>query len=284
MAAKLSLAPEILSSVEQALAEDIRAGDATTNSIVSAEAEAEAIIVAKDRGVVAGMEVARIAFELVNKQVSFRSRAEDGEVVSSGQTVAELRGPARAILTAERTALNFLGRMSGIATSTRQFVDAVSGTNAKILDTRKTAPNLRATDKMAVRLGGGQNHRFGLYDMMLIKDNHIDFAGSITRAVELARQHPEQLTIEVEARTLADLAECLDLGISWIMLDNMSVENMRQAVELTAGRAKLEASGNVSLNSVRQIAETGVDFISVGEITHSVRVLDLSLKLKQAGK
>jgi nicotinate-nucleotide pyrophosphorylase (carboxylating) len=283
MAAELSLAPEILSSVERALAEDIRGGDATTNSIVSAEAEAEAIIIAKDRGVVAGLEVARIAFELVNKQVGFRSRAEDGEVVSAGQTVAELRGPSRAILTGERTALNFLGRMSGIATSTRQFVDAVSGTNARILDTRKTAPNLRSTDKMAVRLGGGQNHRFGLYDMMLIKDNHIDFAGSITKAVELARQHPEQLTIEVEARTLADLTECLDLGISWIMLDNMSVENMRQAVALTAGRAKLEASGNVSLNNVRQIAQTGVDFISVGEITHSARVLDLSLKLKQTG-
>lgn len=281
MAAELSLAPEILSSVERALAEDIRAGDATTNSIVSAEAEVEAIIVAKDRGVVAGLEVARIAFELVDKQVGFRSTVEDGEVVSSGQTVAELRGPSRAILTGERTALNFLGRMSGIATSTRQFVDAVSGTRAKILDTRKTAPNLRATDKMAVRLGGGQNHRFGLYDMMLIKDNHIDFAGSITKAVGLARQHPEGLTIEVEARTLTDLAECLSLGISWIMLDNMSVENMRQAVALTAGRAKLEASGNVSLNNVRQIAQTGVDFISVGEITHSARVLDLSLKLNQ---
>ncbi len=277
MEPEISLAPEILSSVERALGEDIGIGDATTNSIVPADAGLEAKIISKAAGVVAGLSVARVAFQLLARQITFSSSATEGQGVKAGQMLAEIKGPARAILSAERTALNFLGRMSGIATLTREFVDEVRGTKAKILDTRKTAPNLRACDKMAVRLGGGQNHRNGLYDMILIKDNHINFAGSITEAVKSARKDCKGLEIEVEARTLREVAESLDLGITWIMLDNMSLDQIRQAVLLANGRAKLEASGNITLANVRGIAEAGVDYISVGALTHSVKTLDLSL-------
>jgi nicotinate-nucleotide pyrophosphorylase (carboxylating) len=277
MAAELLLAPEILSSVERALAEDVGPGDATTEGIIPAGASLSGRIVSKESGVVAGLTVARAAFQLLDQQVALAAFLADGDVVEAGQTVIEIRGSARAILTAERTALNFLGRMSGIATRTREFVEEIRGTNARILDTRKTAPNLRASDKLAVRLGGGENHRFGLYDMILIKDNHIDFAGSITAAVSRARASNSSLAIEVEARNLSDMAEALDAGVRWIMLDNMTLDDMRRAVVLNSGRAKLEASGNVSLKHVRQIAETGVDYISVGALTHSVQALDLSL-------
>jgi nicotinate-nucleotide pyrophosphorylase (carboxylating) len=208
----------------------------------------------------------------------FDSTLSEGARVASGRTLLELNGPAHAILTGERTALNFVGRMSGIATSTREFVDAVAGTGAVILDTRKTAPGLRAIDKLAVQHGGGVNHRFGLYDMVLIKDNHIDFAGSLSRAVELARSGGHNLEIEVEARTIGDMQEALNLGLKRILLDNMSLDELRRAVALCAGRAKLEASGNVSLDNVRAIAETGVDFISVGALTHSPKAFDVSLQ------
>jgi len=182
------------------------------------------------------------------------------------------------LLTGERTALNFLGRMSGIATLTRQFVNAVAGTKAVILDTRKTAPGLRATDKLAVRLGGGQNHRAGLFDMVLIKDNHIDFAGSIGAAVGRVRASGTRLDIEVEVRTLEDLREAIDLGVERVLLDNMSIDTMTEAVAINGRRARLEASGNISLGNVREVAETGVDFISVGALTHSAPVFDVSLK------
>ena len=281
MEPEISLAPEILSNVERALGEDIGIGDATTNSIVPAQAVLEARIISKAAGVVAGLSVARVAFQLLARQITFSSGANEGQGVKAGQMLAEIKGPARAILSAERTALNFLGRMSGIATLTREFVDEVRGTKAKILDTRKTAPNLRACDKMAVRLGGGENHRHGLYDMILIKDNHINFAGSITEAVKRARKDSKGLEIEVEARTLTEMAQCLGLGVSWIMLDNMSLVEIRQAVGLANGRAKLEASGNITLANVRGIAETGVDYISVGALTHSVKALDLSLIVAQ---
>ena len=279
MSAELSLAPEILSSVERALAEDIGHGDVTTDGIVPAGASLNGKIISKEDGVVAGLVVARAAFQMLDGDVEFVARVADGEVVATAQTLADVRGSARAILTAERTALNFLGRMSGIATRTRRFVDEIRGTKARILDTRKTAPNLRAADKLAVRLGGGENHRAGLYDMILIKDNHIDFAGSITEAVRRARASNSALTIEVEARNLADVAEALDAGVKWIMLDNMELDDMREAVALNGGRARLEASGNVSLANVRRIAETGVDYISVGALTHSVKALDVSLKI-----
>jgi len=198
--------------------------------------------------------------------------------VVRGQTLLEFTGPTRAILTGERVALNFLGRMSGIATLTRAFVDAVTGTGAAILDTRKTAPSLRTFDKLAVKHGGGENHRFGLFDMVLIKNNHIDSAGSVSQAVGLARSGAQNLDIEVEARTIAEMEEALASGVDRILLDNMSPAELRQAVQVCAGRARLEASGNVSLDTVRAIAETGVDFISVGALTHSARSFDVSLR------
>ena len=271
------LSDEITDCIRRALAEDIGTGDATTDSIVPAKAQVEALIKAKQNGVVAGLDVAAAVFHSLDETFSLSGNVTEGSKVESGTVVATISGAARTVLTGERTALNFLGRISGIATLTRQFVDLIAGTSAKILDTRKTAPGLRAVDKLAVRRGGGHNHRFGLYDMILIKDNHIDHAGSIARAVELARASGEQLEIEVETRTLENVKDAIALGVSRILLDNMSVEMMREAVEETRGRTILEASGNVTLASVRQIAETGVDFISVGELTHSARVFDFSL-------
>jgi nicotinate-nucleotide pyrophosphorylase (carboxylating) len=275
-------AAAIESSIQRALTEDLGTGDATTNSIVSLDARLEGLIKAKQQGVVAGLEVSAAVFHALDQAVEFRASVQEGALVESGVVVASLYGSARSILTAERTALNFLGRMSGIATLTRQFVELVAGTSAKILDTRKTAPGLRAIDKLAVRYGGGQNHRFGLFDMILIKDNHIDHAGSLTRAVELARAARGDLEIEVEARTLEHVKDAIDLGVKRILLDNMSLEMMTEAVRMTRGRAQLEASGNVNLATARQIAETGVDFISVGELTHSARVFDFSLIVKTA--
>ena len=271
---------EIESLIKRALAEDVGSGDATTNSIVSAGARLEALIKAKQHGVLSGLTVAAGVFLALDENVTFDAAVAEGSSVESGTIVATVQGSARAILTAERTALNFLGRMSGIATLTRQFVECVAGTSARILDTRKTAPGLRAIDKLAVRHGGGHNHRFGLYDMILIKDNHIDHAGSLTRAVELARAAGSGLEIEVEARTLKHVADAIALGVTRILLDNMSAEMMSEAVSLSGGRARLEASGNVNLATVRRMAETGVDFISVGELTHSARVFDFSLIVK----
>ncbi|MBU2609550.1 MAG: carboxylating nicotinate-nucleotide diphosphorylase, partial [Chloroflexi bacterium] len=230
-------------------------------------------------GVIAGLDVAGATFSLLDRRVEFTPRIAEGARVENRQVLAEIAGPARALLTAERTALNFLGRMSGIATLTRQFVEAVAGTKAIILDTRKTAPGLRLVDKLAVRRGGGRNHRTGLYDMILIKDNHIDFAGSLAEALDRARAAATRLEVEVEARTLEDVRAALELRVERILLDNMPPEMMAEAVRITAGRAKLEASGNVSLENVRKIAETGVDSISVGALTHSAKVFDISLLL-----
>lgn len=263
--------------LEQALAEDIGAGDVTTNGIVSGTAKITAKLIAKAPGVIAGLPIAEMTFHLLDNSVKFRAAVVDGHQIEPGQLLAEIEGGARAILTGERTALNLVSRMSGIATLTREFVNEVRGTKAKILDTRKTAPNLRLLDKMAVRLGGGDNHRMGLFDKILIKDNHIDFAGSITEAVKRAREANTGLDIEVEARSLGNVAECLELGVSWIMLDNMGLEEMRAAVGLIDGRARVEASGNVTVDNVRSIAQTGVDYISVGALTHSVQALDVSL-------
>ena len=274
-----TMSAEVDECIRRALAEDIGPGDVTTNSIVSADAELAGRIIAKQNGVIAGLDIAAAVFHSLDANVLFRSLAEEGSTVDAGTVVAKVSGNARSVLTAERTALNFLGRMSGIATLTRVFVDKIAGTAAKILDTRKTAPGLRSLDKLAVQRGGGHNHRFGLYDMILIKDNHIDHAGSIAEAVHLARAASTQLEIEVETRSLENVREAIALGVTRILLDNMSNEMMRDAVKLTAGRAKLEASGNVTLQTVRSIAETGVDFISVGELTHSARVFDLSLRV-----
>jgi nicotinate-nucleotide pyrophosphorylase (carboxylating) len=272
------LPAEITDCVKRALEEDIGNGDATTNSIVPDDAVLHGQIVAKQDGVIAGLQIAKAVFHELNRKVIFDETVADGESVTRRALIAEVKGSARALLTGERAALNFLGRMSGIATLTRQFVDAVAGTRAKILDTRKTAPGLRTIDKLAVKLGGGENHRTGLFDMILIKDNHIDFAGSITAAVGRARSAGTDLEIEVETRTLNDVQEALSLGVTRILLDNMTAETMKQAVELSGGRAKLEASGNVTLENVVEVARTGVDYISVGALTHSAKVFDVSLE------
>jgi nicotinate-nucleotide pyrophosphorylase (carboxylating) len=272
------LPPEIFHYIKRALEEDIGTGDVTTDTIVPAGASLRGRIVAKQDGVVAGLEVAKQVMFALSDRITFEANVADGAKITRGTVLADVEGSARALLTGERTALNFLGRMSGIATLTRKFVDAVSTTRAVILDTRKTAPGLRITDKLAVRLGGGQNHRTGLFDMVLIKDNHIDFAGSITAAVERVRASGTRLEIEVETRSLDNVREALALGVERVLLDNMSVEMMREAVNICDGRAKLEASGNVTLDNVLEVAGTGVDYISVGALTHSPRVFDVSLE------
>ena len=273
-----ALPPEISQYIKRALEEDIGTGDVTTDTIVPEGASLKGRIVAKQDGVVAGLDVARHVMLALSESINFHANVTDGSRVTRSTVLANVDGPARALLTGERTALNFLGRMSGIATLTRKFVDAVSTTKTTILDTRKTAPGLRITDKLAVRLGGGENHRIGLFDMVLIKDNHIDFAGSITAAVERVRASGTQLEMEVETRTLDNVREALALGVQRILLDNMSIEMMREAVSICAGKAMLEASGYVTLDNVLEVAGTGVDYISVGALTHSPVVFDVSLE------
>jgi nicotinate-nucleotide pyrophosphorylase (carboxylating) len=261
-----------------ALAEDIGAGDVTTEATVPADAVGTADLLLKERGVVCGIRVAETAFRALDPEVRFEALASDGDAVEPPAVVARLTGSERAILTAERVALNFLGRLSGIATVTRRYVDAIEGTGAVVLDTRKTTPGLRALEKHAVVAGGGRNHRFGLDDAVLIKDNHLRAAGSIGTAVELVRS-ATHLPVEVECETLAQVAEALGAAVEAILLDNMSLDELRAAVALVDGRARLEASGGVTLESIRAIAETGVDEISVGALTHSARSLDVSLEL-----
>jgi nicotinate-nucleotide pyrophosphorylase (carboxylating) len=272
-----TLSLEIMTCIQRALDEDIGPGDVTTNSIVPYDAMMTGQIIAKQVGIVAGLDVAKATFKTLDERIDYVARVTEGEKVEDRQVLAIVSGSARALLTAERTALNFLGRMSGIATLTRQFVDAVAGTKAIILDTRKTVPGLRAIDKLAVLRGGGQNHRIGLYDMILIKDNHIDYAGSLVEAVCRARAAGTHLEIEVEARTLEHVQVALEIGVQRILLDNMTLDLMHQTVIISGGRAKLEASGNVTLANVRQVAETGVDYISIGALTHSAKVFDVSL-------
>lgn len=268
----------VVQLLRRALEEDIGPGDVTTEWIIPAEQRSRAIILAKAAGVIAGLDIAKEVFRMLDERVLFTPLIADGDAVKPRDLVARLEGPTRAILTGERVALNFLQRLSGIATLTRAFVDAIAGTGATILDTRKTTPGLRALEKYAVRVGGGANHRTGLYDMVLIKDNHIQAAGSISEAVRKVRERNRAgLLIEVETRNLDEVREALALGVDRIMLDNMSYDLMRQAVALVGGRIPLEASGNVTLENVRQVAETGVDYISSGSLTHSAKALDLSL-------
>ena len=277
----LGLGDEIIAAICHALNEDIGSGDVTTNSIIAPGSRAAARIIAKEDGVLSGLVVAEAVFLVLSSEIRFASTLADGARIVRGQTLLEITGPARVLLTGERTALNFLARMSGIATLTRAFVDAIAGTNAQILDTRKTAPGLRTFDKLAVKHGGGHNHRVGLFDMVLIKNNHIDSAGSLTKAVDLARagiKEGRSLEIEVEARTIAEVREALAARVERILLDNMSIDELREAVVVCAGRAKLEASGNVGLHNVRAIAETGVDLISIGALTHSAKAFDVSLR------
>ena len=266
-------------AVLAALAEDIGAGDVTTEATVPEDAVGTAELLVKERGVVCGLRAAESTFRALDPDIRFEAFASDGDVVDEPPAVvARVTGSERAILTGERVALNFLGRLSGIATSTRTYVDAVDGTGAAVLDTRKTTPGLRALEKHAVACGGGRNHRFGLDDAVLIKDNHLRAAGSVAHAVELVRAASD-LPIEVECDTLDQVGEALELGVDAILLDNMALDELREAVSLTAGRARLEASGGVSLDTIRAIADTGVDEISVGALTHSARSLDVSLEL-----
>jgi quinolinate synthase len=271
---------------ELAVAEDIGPGDATSNSTLNADAVLTGRIVAKEPGVVAGLPVAEALFAHVQPKIDFQARVTDGQEVVLGELLAEVTGPAQDLLAGERTALNFLQRLSGIATLTRRFVDAVACTDTAILDTRKTQPGYRVLDKYAVRMGGGLNHRMSLYDMILIKDNHIDAAGGINLAVERARKAFPKLPIEVEVRCLDELGQVLDISppIDRAMLDNMDSDTMRQAVALADKRVPLEASGGVTLDRAAEIAATGVDFVSIGALTHSVRALDISMKIVPPGQ
>jgi nicotinate-nucleotide pyrophosphorylase (carboxylating) len=264
--------------ISTALAEDVGSGDVTTTAILSGQEKGHARVVAKSELVVAGVDIFSRVFFLVDDRIQFTSFRKDGQRVQPKEVVAEISGSLASILIAERVALNFFQRACGIATATRQYVDAVAGTKAKILDTRKTAPGLRLLDKYAVRIGGGTNHRFGLSNAVLIKENHIEAAGGIGEAVSRVRRTASHtLKIEIEVKNLQELNEALEAGVDIIMLDNMGIPEMREAVVHVNGKVPLEASGNVTLATVRQIAETGVDFISVGSLTHSVKAADLSL-------
>ena len=264
--------------IKLALEED--GEDATSNALFDNRDTLQGVMRAKSAGVIAGLSVAERVFRMLDEGVAFKASLVDGMPVKAGDVIATVRGKAKAILKGERVALNFLQRLSGIATSTAAYVHAIAGTKAKLLDTRKTAPGHRVLDKYAVRMGGGINHRLGLDDMILIKDNHIDRVGSITEAVRRVRAKRPKLAIEVEARTLDDVSEALPLNVERIMLDNFTLEDMRSAVDLAAAEVDLEASGGITLDNIRAVAETGVKFISVGDITHSVRALDISMNIE----
>lgn len=278
-----ALAPaEIDRAVGMALAEDIGTGDVTTLATVPAEATAAAAMVAREPLVVAGLALAEAAFRTLSAKLVLVRSTEDARAVGAGTTLLRISGPARALLGAERVALNFVQRLSGVATLTSQFVQAVKGTRAQILDTRKTTPGWRALEKYAVACGGGQNHRFGLYDMVLIKDNHLaalsgEVPDPIAAAVQRARAQYPRLKIEVEADTLEQVEQALGAGADQILLDNMNPVQLRLAVQRCKGRAQTEASGGITLASVRAVAEAGVDFVSVGALTHSARAVDIGL-------
>ena len=269
--------------VRAALLEDLgRAGDLTSDAIIPPDATARAVLQARERGVVAGLDLAETAFRLIDPRLRFEAVKGDGARLQPGDDIAVIEGPARGLLTAERVALNFLGHLSGVASATASIVDAISATKAKVVDTRKTLPGLRAVQKHAVRLGGGANHRFGLDDAVLIKDNHIAVAGSLTTAVERARAYVGHLVkIEVEVDTLDQLREALAAGVEAVLLDNMGPDMLRKAVALVAGRAVTEASGRITPQSAPAIAASGVDLISVGWLTHSAKVLDIGLDYRE---
>lgn len=271
---------EIERVILTALKEDIGAGDITTNLLIAKDQKAKAFFLAKEDGIIAGLMIAKMVLQKLDKKIVWKSFVKDGNFVSAGTRIAEVKGSLRALLTGERTALNILQRMSGIATVANNLVKIVNGTNAKILDTRKTVPGLRMFDKYAVKIGGGTNHRFGLFDMVLIKDNHIKAAGGITNAVAKIRKGiTKKIKIEVETSNLDEVREALKNKVEIIMLDNMPVAMMKEAVKIIAGKTKVEASGNINFKSIKAIAETGVDFISVGALTHSVKALDISMKI-----
>jgi nicotinate-nucleotide pyrophosphorylase (carboxylating) len=281
LARRLEPVPDLVLEplVRAALAEDLgRVGDLTTQSVVPRDSQARVRLAARAEGILAGLDAARMAFRLVNTELMIAVHKRDGDMLSAGDIIAHIQGPARALLTAERVALNFLGHMSGIATLTGAYVNAVSHTKARIVCTRKTLPGLRIVQKYAVRAGGGVNHRFGLDDGILIKDNHIAVTGSITAAVRMARTYAgHMLKIEVEVETQEQMKEAVDAGAEALLLDNMAPSELRKAVAYVNGRAITEASGGVNLATVATVAETGVDLISVGALTHSAPNLDIAL-------
>jgi nicotinate-nucleotide pyrophosphorylase (carboxylating) len=266
--------------IAASLVEDVGTGDVTTRAIVPRGKRGEALIVAKEELVVAGLPVAEEVFRAVGRGVAFEALAEEEEAVGAGAPLARISGTLAAILTGERTALNFLQRLSGIATMTRAFLQQVEGLDVTILDTRKTTPCHRALERYAVKVGGGENHRFGLFDGILIKDNHIDAVGGIAEAVKRARKSaPAGMKVEVEVRDMGEVAEAVACGADIIMLDNMNIREMRRAVRVIGGRALVEVSGGVTLRRIAAIAGTGVDYISIGSLTHSARAVDISLKV-----
>ena len=278
--------PELLKAIEPiieaGLKEDVNTGDITSDLLISADNRTTAVMIAKADGVIAGLPVAKMVFKKLDNAVVFNHSVSDGDTVKKGDLICTINGAYRALLTGERLALNFLQRMSGIATKTAKYVEAVKDFNTEILDTRKTVPGLRLLDKYAVKAGGGTNHRIGLYDMVMIKDNHISVAGGITNAVKAIRPKiADNIKIEVETTSIDEVKEALAAGADIIMLDNMDNSTMSEAVKLINGKAKVEASGNMNLERVREVAATGVDFISIGALTHSVMALDISQKIKK---
>lgn len=273
----------IIKLIKNALQEDVKNGDITTKATISKSKKAVGKFLVKADGVIAGLEITKAVFKTVDPKIKFEVKTNDGSKVKYGDVVAIVSGKAQSLLTAERTALNFLQRMSGIATSANNYSELVKHTKAKVIDTRKTIPGLRTLDKLAVKLGGCANHRIGLYDMFLIKDNHIEVAGSITKAVEACvkynKKHRTKFKIEVETKNLKEVEEALTTKADIIMLDNFEIDDMKQAVKIINGKCKVEASGGVNLETVKAIAETGVDYISVGALTHSVKALDISLEI-----
>lgn len=266
--------------VKNALEEDLGRGDVTTSAIVPVGARGRAEIISRSPGVMAGMPAAGLAFRLLDPKMQIQALVPEGGAIGPGQCLARLEGLAGALLSGERVALNFLQRLGGVATAAAQAVQAVAGAGVRLVDTRKTTPGLRMLEKYAVRMGGAQNHRTGLDDAVLIKENHLEMAGSVARAVELAQKRVGPLMkIEVEAEDLEQVAQAVEAGADVVMLDNMQQDEMRRAVELVAGRALVEASGNVNLNNVARVAATGVDFISLGWLTHSALPLDLSMRI-----
>lgn len=267
--------------IDLALEEDIHTGDITTESIIPESSQAIATMTAKADGVISGLNVIKTVFERFQKDIVWTPFVKDGDHVKKGDVILRIEASYPTLLRGERLSLNIFQRMSGIATETNKYVKELSDTNTQLLDTRKTAPGLRVLDKLAVKHGGGTNHRMGLYDMVMIKDNHIKMAGSITKAVEQVRQNvPAEIKIEVETTTLAEVQEALDCKVDIIMLDNMSNETMTQAVQLIGERAKTEASGNMNIPRLKEVAATGVDFISVGALTHTVSAMDISMNIQ----
>ena len=274
---------DIIAFIRAALEEDVRDGDHSSLSCIPANAERQARLIVKDDGVLAGVAIAELVFREVDASLTMETFIQDGEYVKFGDIAFHVKGSARSILTAERLVLNLMQRMSGIATRTRSVVDLIDGTGAKVLDTRKTTPLLRYFEKLAVKIGGGENHRFGLYDMIMLKDNHVDYAGGIEAAVRRTMDYLKEkglsIPVEVETRNTNEVREALNApGVDRIMLDNFTPDQVREAVKFINGRVETEASGGITLDTIRRYAETGVDYISMGALTHSVKSLDMSLK------